>query len=350
MSLDRYLNFASYGPITGAALAASHDIDRRAAAGAPAARLHAADDRATAAAAALTGFAPENVVLSSSTSAGLMQAAFAMPPGRVLVSRAEFPANLYPWWRAAEAGRISVGALRPADPRRPLTVDDLAGALTADTVAVSVSAVSFRTGHRADLAAIREAIGDRLLVVDAIQGMGVVDEDWQVADVVVSGGQKWLRSGWGTGFAAFSDRALERLVPALSGWTGAERSGQYSGDEHPRRRDARRFTMTNGSPGASAALAAGIGEVLSTGIGEVAAAVHVRAAELRRLLAERRAEVVTPEEHAGIVVARLGADAHARLAVAGFATTLVDGDGIRFAPHATTPVAVLAEAVDVACG
>nr|WP_240921255.1 aminotransferase class V-fold PLP-dependent enzyme [Microbacterium excoecariae] len=280
-----------------------------------------------------------------------MQAAFAVPAGRVLVPRAEFPANLYPWRRAAEAGRISLGLVEAADPRRPGATEDIAAALTPDTVAVAVSAVSFRTGFRADLAALREAIGDRLLVVDAIQAMGVVDQDWTAADVVVSGGQKWLRAGWGTGFAAFSDRALDRLVPALSGWTGVTDSGVYSGEEHPRRADARRFTMTNGSPAASAALAAGIRDVVEAGVGRVAASVAGKAAMLRRALADRGAEVVTPEEHAGIVVARFAGAAavHARLAAAGFSTTLIDDDRVRFSPHGNTPADTLAEAVAVAC-
>ncbi len=40
-----------------------------------------------------------------------------------------------------------------------------------------VSLVDFRTGYRADLAALRDVIGDRLLIVDAIQGFGAVDAD-----------------------------------------------------------------------------------------------------------------------------------------------------------------------------
>src|SRR5690606_39818616 len=58
-----------------------------------------------------------------------------------------------------------------------MTPDRVAAALTPETSVVSVSAVDFRTGYRADLAALREVAGDRLLVVDGIQGFGVVDED-----------------------------------------------------------------------------------------------------------------------------------------------------------------------------
>ena len=42
---------------------------------------------------------------------------------------------------------------------------------TASVVAVAVSLVDFRTGYLADLEGIRQVIGDRLLIVDAMQGV-----------------------------------------------------------------------------------------------------------------------------------------------------------------------------------
>lgn len=345
---ERYLNFASFGPPTRAVLDAAHRVDERAAAGVPAAELHREDERAIAAVSRVTGFAAEGIALMPNTSTGLLHAAFAVPSGRVLVSRAEFPANLYPWWRAAEAGRLEVEVVEPALPERPMSPDDVAAALTADTVAVAVSAVSFRTGYRVDLDAVRDVIGDRLLVVDAIQAMGVVQQDWRVADVVAVGGQKWLRAGWGTGFLALSPRALDRLRPLLTGWAGVEDAGIYSGDEHPRRADARRFTVTNGAPSAGAALTAALEGIESAGA--VAEQVSDRGAHLTERLAEQGVSVVSPTsaaDRAGIVVARFS-DAprrHAELARAGVQTTLIGDDLIRFSPHTTTPFEVLDEVV-----
>ena len=37
---------------------------------------------------------------------------------------------------------------------------------------------------------------------------------------MAGGGQKWLRAGWGTGYLALSDRAVERLTPVFSGYLG----------------------------------------------------------------------------------------------------------------------------------
>ena len=96
-----------------------------------------------------------------------------------------------------------------------------------------MSLVDFRTGYLADLEGIRQVIGDRLLIVDAMQGFGVVDAPYELADVVVSGGQKWARAGWGTGFLALSDRALEHLTPVLSGFSATDVEGTPL-DEVPR--------------------------------------------------------------------------------------------------------------------
>jgi selenocysteine lyase/cysteine desulfurase len=84
------------------------------------------------------------------------------------VSEAEFPANTYPWARAEEAGRFKLRRFHP-EPGY-VTAGAVAAELTPEITLVSVSAVDFRTGYRADLAAIREVVRDRLLVVDVRRG------------------------------------------------------------------------------------------------------------------------------------------------------------------------------------
>ncbi|MEQ8834620.1 MAG: alanine--glyoxylate aminotransferase family protein [Miltoncostaeaceae bacterium] len=68
------------------------------------------------------------------------------------------------------------------------------------------------TGAVNDLPAIRAAVGDRLLVADAISGLGVVDlpmDRWGI-DVVVSGSQKGLMTPPGMAFIAATERAIAR--------------------------------------------------------------------------------------------------------------------------------------------
>jgi selenocysteine lyase/cysteine desulfurase len=308
-----------------------------------------AEGRALAMAARLLGFPPGNVAYSPSTSAGLFQAAFAVR-GPVLVSPAEFPANLYPWWRAESAGRLGIVPL-PAGPVTPGAVRAaLAGS---DAGALVVSAVDFATGFRADLPGLREVLGERLLVVDAIQGLGAVDVDWSAADVLVAGGQKWLRSGWSTGVIAVSDRALERLDPLLAGWTGVQDATDYDGADHPLAPGAARFSTTNTSPVAQACLAAGLELLESAGPSWIADRISARVDELLEVV-DRRGVVVTssrePAQRAGIVAFRVpgvdGAELHAALGRAGVACTR-HGERVRLSVHATTTPAAL-ERVDEA--
>lgn len=333
-----YLDFARVGPPsravveTSAALlgtlarAGSSTVDD----------LMAWEGRAKAAVARLAGATGDRVVLLPTTSHGLFQTAFAVPPGEVLVSAAEFPANTYPWARAEQAGRVTVRRL----PRGPVTPDAVAAALTGDTTVVSVSAVDFRTGYRADLAALREVVGDRLLVVDGIQGFGVVDEPWAAADVLVCGGQKWLRAGWGTGFAVLSDRALARMAPLISGWTGARDPGVFDDEIHERAPGAQSWSVSNLSPVTSAALATALELVEELGPPVIARRVGDRVAELDDLLRSAGAEIVSETgRRAGILAFRVPGRATGEVAAALTAagvTATVRPDEVRFSPHAST--------------
>ncbi|WP_432053218.1 aminotransferase class V-fold PLP-dependent enzyme [Streptomyces xiamenensis] len=351
-----YLNFGSYGPPSRAVVDTMGRLAADAAAGVPSAGLHAEDESALAALARLTGFDRDALVLTSSTSFGLLQIAFGLPRGAVLVSSAEFPSNLYAWWRAQDAGLTTVRTLPavPGDALAPVTPDRVAAALTPDTVAVAVSAVDFRTGFRADLAGIRAVIGDRLLVVDGIQGFGVLDIDWTVTDALVVGGQKWLRAGWGTGFVALSPRGTERLRPVLGGWTGVENPSRYDGVLHEPLPGAPGLSVTNGSPFASGALATALAQLESVGVATVRRRIEDTVTVFIDRLRAAGVPVlspVAPRDRAGLVVAGMpGGDApvvNERLRAAGVSATAHGAGRIRFSVHATTTPAALDAALAV---
>jgi selenocysteine lyase/cysteine desulfurase len=340
-----YFNFASYGPPSRAVVDTTTRLVVAASEGVASSELHAEDDRALNAVARLTGVDHTGVTLTSSTSLGLLQIAFGLPRGEVLVSSAEFPSNLYAWWRSEEAGLTRVRLL-PAVPGRPLapvTPERVAAAIGPETVAVAVSAVDFRTGARADLAGLREAIGDRLLIVDGIQGFGVVDLDWTLADALVVGGQKWVRAGWGTGFVALSPRALDCVRPVLGGWTGVEDPSRYDGVPHAPQVGAQRFSVTNGSPFASGALATALEQIESVGVDVLQARIAEVSARLIDALLAAGVPVLSPQataQRAGIVVAAVpsgsSGTALARLADAGVTATAHGDDRVRLSVHATT--------------
>jgi aspartate aminotransferase-like enzyme len=91
------------------------------------------------------------------------------------------------------------------------------------------------TGAVSDLAALRAAAGDRILVADAVSGLGVVDlpmDRWGV-DVVVSGSQKGLMTPPGLAFVAANERAVARSAAIGPGgfyfdWERTRKGGSRS--------------------------------------------------------------------------------------------------------------------------
>jgi len=346
---DGYLDFGRFGPpsadvaeataalTTQAAHCTSHTVDE----------LMGQEVRARQAAARLLGLPGEGpdldrVALLPNASTGLFHAALGLPRGTVLVPAHEFPANLYPWQRAAALDRVRPVPLSP-DRLGRITPDLVRAALTPHTVAVSLSAVDFRTGFRADLAGIKQVIGpDRLLIVDAIQGLGATVLPWTAADLLVTGGQKWLRAGWSTGFLYASDLALERLEPVLTGWTGVEDAGLFDGVGHRAADGAQRFSITNLSPIAAGGLARALELVERAGIRRIAAHISVRTDQLIDTVRSVGGLVLSPTseaERAGIVAFAMPATDPALVGKALEAhgvTATVRADQIRLCAHGST--------------
>ncbi|WP_433274552.1 aminotransferase class V-fold PLP-dependent enzyme [Actinosynnema sp. CS-041913] len=329
-----YLDFARFGPPSHAVVEEHTRLLERSSFAGPSTvdELMRQEPRAKAAAARLCGSDADHVVLLPNTSTGLFQMALGVT-GEVAVSPAEFPANTYPWVRA---GRARVRWLDPG----PVTPESVREALSEDVTAVSVSAVDFRTGYRADLAALREVVGDRLLIVDGIQGFGVVDEPWSAADVLVVGGQKWLRAGWSTGFLAMSDRALERVEPVASGWTGAADAGWFDGSVHPVAAGAAAWSVTNLSPVAAGALATALELVELAGVRALHERIVRRSDELADVVRSAGGAVVSEQvRRAGILAFTLpdvpAAVVGEALAEAGVTAT-VRPEHVRLSPHAST--------------
>ncbi|HEY0260150.1 MAG TPA: aminotransferase class V-fold PLP-dependent enzyme [Lacisediminihabitans sp.] len=335
-----YLDFARFGPLGNAVIAeeqAQNELLRRARFGSLAS-LDEQDARVREAVAALTGFRADQVVFQPNTSAGLMHTMFGLTGG-VLLSALEFPSASFAAARAAEA----LGVLDPIwleTGGGPITPGIVRDQLTQNTVAVVVSLVDYRTGYLADIDGIRQVIGDRLLVVDAVQGFGVVDAPYGVADVVVAGGQKWIRSGWGTGFLALSDRAVDRLTPVVSGFSSAD--GDPTTGLLPPVRGAGAFTVSNPSPVAQARFATALEEIASVGIGEVSACVGEKVSRVIELADEYAVPVVSSRadnERAGIVVLEPAADQLTALSASLFnhgLTATIRESTVRLSSHVST--------------
>ncbi|MFF5923676.1 aminotransferase class V-fold PLP-dependent enzyme [Streptomyces flavochromogenes] len=344
-----YLDHARIGPLShraSAALAAAAGLAGRANPD-DLDRLFALSDAARTSAARLLDARPHEIALAPSTSNGLFTVAAALQgPGTVLVPRGEFPANVYPWLRFAGRGGPEVRVLAP-DGQRHITADLLRRHLTPDVTALTVSAVDSLTGHVAPLAALKEVLGpDRLLIVDAIQGLGAVPLEAEAADVLVSGGQKWLRAGWGAALLLIRDRCGERLGPGLGGWAGVTEPFAVR-HPAPSLPGAAAHLATNPDFPAAAAIGAAVDDLIEQG-GPTVIGARIRAtlAELldraRRAGAEVLSDGLEPQERGGIGTFRLpGHDpctVHGALGSAGVIATRRD-EWIRLSPHASTPPA-----------
>lgn len=290
--------------------------------------------------AALTGFTAENVCFQPNTSQGLMHALFGVTGG-VALSAAEFPSNTFATVRASDALGVVTPQWLETDGGR-ITPGTLKGQLTKKTSAVVVSLVDFRTGYLTDIEGIRQVIGDRLLILDAIQGFGLFDVPYELADVVVSGGQKWTRAGWGTGFMALSERAIDRLTPVISGFTGSENEGMPIDEVPPPVRGARAFSISNPDPIAEGRFAAALEEIAEVGVPAIYDRVIEKTDRIIDLADEFGIPVVSSRavnERAGIVVVEPAPEQLTVLEASLFnhgVSTTRRGGTVRLSPHVST--------------
>ncbi|MGN6198465.1 aminotransferase class V-fold PLP-dependent enzyme [Humibacter sp.] len=299
-----YLDFARVGPLSASVVAEVQGINEVFSRGrfGSLAPLRNEDERMRVAASALTGFPADQIVFQPNVGTGLMHAMFGLT-GAVLLSRAEFPSLTFSAARASEALHAVQPVWLETDHGR-VTPGTVREQLSDSVTAVAVSLVDSRTGYVADIDGIRQVIGDRLLIVDAVQGFGVVDAPYEVADVVVVGAEKWLRAGWGAAFMALSDRAIDNLIPVWSGHTGAGVVDPFD-EVLPPERAATAFTVARADSVAQARMSAALEDVASVGVDVLEAAVADRVDRVIDLADEYGIPVASAREtpeRAGIVV------------------------------------------------
>ena len=350
-----YLDFARWGPPSDQVILNSATALSQTSGGLTDVNvLRSEEQRALSLISAMTGRrSSDAAVLTSSTSAGLFQLAFAMNGNadtEILLSPSEFPANIYPWVRAERHGGPHVKWLSTVDGL--VTPDVVASALTSATIALVVSAVDFRTGYRADLAGLREVIGDRLLLVDGIQGFGSCDIDWSMADALVVGGQKWMRASWGTGFISLSDRGLERLGDGMTGWSGVRDFSLYDGTLHEMLPTAKRFAMTNPDLISASMFAAALELADGVSIKVIDQEIQSRVSSLIEVIERYGGSTLVPldpRNRSGIVsftIPGLTANGIGRSFTLNGLRCSEYEDYVRLSPHATTSMSAIASVDD----
>lgn len=164
-----------------------------------------------------------NIAFTRNTSDGFASVAAGIDwsTGDNIVSfEKEFPANFYPWRRVRDKYGVELRLCPERDGR--IDLNEFISLIDSNTKLVSISAIQFASGFRADLERIGRAVRnvDALFSVDIIQALGTTPFDLsaQFVDIASGASHKWLCAPEGCGILYVSDRARERVDPTLVGW------------------------------------------------------------------------------------------------------------------------------------
>ncbi|MDQ4079901.1 MAG: aminotransferase class V-fold PLP-dependent enzyme, partial [Gemmatimonadota bacterium] len=278
--------------------------------------------------------------------------------GDVVVSPdREFPANVYPWMALAREGivyqRIPCTSMGLPDE------DALLATLDRPRVKVlALSWVSFATGYTCDVAKLGRACREReiFFVVDAIQGVGARTLDARAChiDILACGGQKWLLSPWGTGFAYVRRELAPRLEPRQIGWLAVQGSSNFNRlveYDLSWYDDARRFEVGTLPYQDLAGFCASLEMLLDLGIERIERHVTALLDTMLSRVQSAGITVITPAERArraGILTVRPdnAAAVSERLARAGIVCSLREG-AIRLSPHLYSTADDISRTIDV---
>lgn len=188
--------------------------------------------------ASLLGARPEQVAFMRNTSDSLSTVANGLrwkAGDNIVTFRHEFPSNIYPWLRLRDTHGVEIRMCGERNGR--VDQEEMCNLIDNRTRLVAISQVQFASGFRANIARLAEATRqkDALLVVDVIQGLGVVptNVEQEGIDVAAGAGHKWLLTPEGVGYLYLSDRARERIEPTLVGWVSVQSPEDYDNFDQP---------------------------------------------------------------------------------------------------------------------
>ncbi len=213
----------------------------------------ATKDRARSLVAEMLNVKAEQIAFLRNTSDGFASVANGLDwqKGDNIVSfEREFPANFYAWRMVRDKFGVELKLCPERDGR--IDLDEFINLIDSNTKLISISAVQFASGFRADLERIGKAARkhDALFAVDMIQGFGAFGFDFpaQFVDIAAGASHKWLFSPEGCGILYLSDRARERVAPTLVGWISVETPWDFEDTEQSFKSTALAWESgTNGS-------------------------------------------------------------------------------------------------------
>ena len=217
---------------------------------------------------------------------------------RIVISEYEFP-TIGQIAHAQELRGAEVVHVRP-DADGSIPPERFAEAIDKRTALVCCTALSYRSGHRHDVAAIAEAAhqAGALVLADSYQACGAVELDVRSlgADVVTGGTVKYLLGTAGLGFMWVTPEVREALVPTQTGWFADEDIFAMSIADYSPHASARRFDA--GTPPVPSLYAgvAGLSLVEEAGVPAIEAHIAGLVDRLLDGLDALGATVVTPRD------------------------------------------------------
>ncbi len=164
----------------------------------------------------------EEVAYTSTCAASITQAAFGLhlqPGDEVIQWEQEYPSNAYPWIALAKQKGIQLTRIASLDFQ--INSELLVSKISSKTKVVALSWVQFQTGAQSDLKKIAKACHEvgALLVVDAIQGLGILPFSFKATgvDILCAGSHKWLCSPLGLGLLVMKKELISQCQPILHG-------------------------------------------------------------------------------------------------------------------------------------
>lgn len=138
---------------------------------------------------------------------------------RIILNDLEFPSNVYPFQNLKSYG-VEIDFVKSRDGK--ILLEDLEKAITPKTKLLSISAVQFLSGFRAELKSIGELCRKNNIVfaVDAIQAVSAVNIDVEEMkiDFLAGGSQKWLMALQGLSYIYLTEELQNRINQKHLGW------------------------------------------------------------------------------------------------------------------------------------
>jgi selenocysteine lyase/cysteine desulfurase len=258
-------------------------------------------DAARAAFARLLRAEPAELAVTTSVTqgvSGIVSALDLRARPKIVISEYEFP-TVGQIAHAQELRGAEVVHVRP-EPDGSIPPERFAEAIDERTALVCCTTVSYRTGHRHDVAEIARLAHDAgaLCLADSYQAIGSIDFDAHAlgVDFVTGGTVKYLLASSGLGFLYVRRDLLPRLLPSQTGWFADEDIFQMDISDYSPAADARRFDAgTPPVPNIYAGLA-GMSIVEEAGTAAIEEHIAGLTARLISGLEEMGAVVATPRE------------------------------------------------------